>query len=628
MTTAPTSVIDRPRQMAWLDWIKAIAIVWIFINHLAERIFGFPYIANPNANWPSLAERVDQLRPLAGSGIWDVPLNLFRYVGWFGDQGVQLFLIASGFGLTWGLLARGEGTLAMGRFFRRRAGRIYPIWWGAHAIFIATWIITGWGISLLDRALLPSLIGLRITPGLFYYFCPAWWFIGLILQLYLVYPLLWNTLRSRGPAWTLLVWGGVALLIRGLGLHFFEGYLDVWQRGGIFITRLPEFVFGMALAAGLHQDRERTDRWLRSPSVIGVAVLAYALALVLSLFRLGMTVAPLLQGASLFVLLYDVWRGRPRTDGGVMPWIARHSYSLYLMHFVFILLLLPQGASTLRVALPGTVLAIVLTVVVALGLERMVAFMWTDAGPLRRVLAPIGLGIVVVGLALGGELLVRRHDPQEVFGWGERASLEPHPSFGWRLAPSKTTRLRWEGYDYTVTANSLGFAGPEYAAERTPGTLRILTVGDAFTSAEGVDTDAAWPRLLESDLDQRLPDRSVEVLNFAITGHGPQQYASVVEHFGPIYQPDLIVVGFFVNEYQDVLATNEDFCSSIGFGRPPRRAGDPWWDGCTWNVSYSFGCSSPAVRSCGDDRVLTATSWATSPPSSGGGRILMRDAPG
>jgi hypothetical protein len=64
------------------------------------------------------------------------------------------------------------------------------------------------------------------------------------------------------------------------------------------------------------------------------------------------------------------------------------------------------------------------------------------------------------------------------------------------------------------------------------------------------------------------------VLNLAITGYGPNQYAAVVEQFTPVYHPDLILIGFFVNEYQDVLWTNEQFQQSIGFGQP---APDGWY---------------------------------------------------
>lgn len=182
----------------------------------------------------------------------------------------------------------------------------------------------------------------------------------------------------------------------------------------------------------------------------------------------------------------------------------------------------------------------------------------------------------VIGLALISEFLVRQLDPQEVNGWGERPALEPDPTFGWKLIPSTETRLRWASYDYLVQSNSLGFPGPEYPEEKSPETLRILVTGDAFSSAEGIDTNQAWPRLLERQLSEQSPDQRIEVLNFAITGYGPNQYASVIQTFAPIYKPDIIIVEFFVNEYQDVLFSNEEFQASIGFGQPTGDSLSTW----------------------------------------------------
>ena len=116
-----------------------------------------------------------------------------------------------------------------------------------------------------------------------------------------------------------------------------------------------------------------------------------------------------------------------------------------------------------------------------------------------------------------------------------------------------------ESYDYSVTANSLSFPGPDCAEEKPPQTLRIITTGDAFTSAEVVDTKQTWPCLLKDELAGRLSSYKVEVLNLAITGYGPRQYTSVAELFALNYKPDLIPIGFFVNEYQDIIMSNADF---------------------------------------------------------------------
>jgi peptidoglycan/LPS O-acetylase OafA/YrhL len=533
------------KRYLWVELIKAFGLIWILVNHVAERLFGAPFIANPNSDWPALSERILQLRPLEGFGIWNIPFNTLRYFGWAGDQGVQLFLIASGFGLTWGLLKRQAGKpLDVRDFYWRRAERIFPLWWGVHILFIGFWFLTGWGLSLRDSETFLSFIGIRITPDTLYYFSPAWWYVGLIIQLYLVYPVLWEGLRKWGGA-KLLFWSSViAFSFRGVGLYVFNEYLDAWARGAIFVTRLPEFVFGICLASWMFSQPEIFAKRLTTPFAWAFSILFYIFGTFLSLTLPGMIFAPFCLGASAFIFLYLLLNKLmpilPRWSLSFGNWFGEHTYSIFLVHNPIISALVPIGtAMPLRVA--GWVLAsFILTLVSALALEWAVSRLLELSGQrvkkigILKSFVQLGLlGVIVLVAFVGAELLVRRYDPQEVMGWGERPSLMPDSNFGWRLIPSQTTHLRWESYDYFVSANSLGFPGPEYSTTKNPDTFRILVTGDAFSSAEGVDTDQAWPRLLEAGLSTKLNGKKVEVLNFAITGYGPNQYEAVIQHFAP-----------------------------------------------------------------------------------------------
>ena len=192
MGTPSPSASAFPR-LDWLDPLKGIALLWILLVHFVEQVFGSPFANNPVEGWPPFDERLSQLAPLSGNGAWDIPLNLLRYVGWAGDAGVTLFLLASGAGLAWGLLARGApASLPARPFWSARFRRIYPVWWAAHGLLLFVGLATGWGLSPGDGALLPSLIGIRATPGTYYYGAPAWWYVGLLVQLYLVFPWLWR----------------------------------------------------------------------------------------------------------------------------------------------------------------------------------------------------------------------------------------------------------------------------------------------------------------------------------------------------------------------------------------------------------------------------------------------------
>lgn len=565
------------QKLVWVEAIKASALVWIFINHVSEQLFGYPLIANPFAGWPPLSERVAQLNPLTGFGAWDIPVNLLRYLGWFGDQGVQLFLIASGFGLTWGLLHRQpDKPINLLPFYKSRTMRLYPLWWGVHILFMLTWFVTGWGLSLFEPATWLSSLGIRLTPELLYYFSPAWWYFWLIVQLYLVFPFLWDALRKWGP-FRLLLWTSlIAFAIRGAGLFVFDSYLDAWARGAIFITRLPEFVFGISLASWMFSQPEATQKRLASPRTTLASLAAYAGGIWLALSLAGMTVAPFLLGVSAFLLLYQVFvkllPRSPRWLTSAAEWTGKHSYSLYLIHHPLILALLSYGAAIALGSFVRVAAAFVLMIVMGLALEWGVDFVQTRLRRLREKLGTPRLILtssLVAGtmilLLLGAELLVRRFDPQEVRGWGERPALEMDSQFGWKLIPSQSTRLRWLSYDYTVEANSVGFPGPDYPEQKPEDVFRILVTGDAFSSAEGVDTGQGWSRLLESRLNEMAVGKKVEVLNFSMTGYGPNQYAEVVKEFAPRFQPDLILVEVFVNDFQDALWTNEDFQYNIGF---------------------------------------------------------------
>jgi peptidoglycan/LPS O-acetylase OafA/YrhL len=555
-------------RLVWIDRLKGVGLIWVFLNHLSERMLGGPLIGNPFPGWPPLEARVRQLAPLTGHGFGDLPLNLFRYIGWSGDNGVGVFLLAAGFGLTWGLL--GSGVRPWSDFYRRRVLRIYPSWLLLHALVFAAGLI---GLFALDANFLLSAIGLRVTSASLYLYVPAWWFITLLLQLYAVFPLLWGALRRWGP-WTFFAASTLlGFFARGVGLAGFEDYLDPWLRGGVFITRLPEFALGMALAAAFRSAPVLIDARLRSWRGVAVAALLFVVGCGLALTWWGMIAAPLALTAGACGLLYPLLARPSGFKRDLLAWTGAHSLSLYLVHhpvIAFVASKEPAVFSAFVIARMG--LALGVTVVAGIAFESVFVVYgaarrrWGTGGLLRR--AALGAAAIYLGL-VGATLLARALDPGEIFGWGERESLEPDDQLGWRLRPDRTTRLRWDGYDYVVTANSLGFPGPEVPRERTPGSRRILVTGDAFTSAEGVDTGQSWPRLLEQRLQARQPDRKIEVLNFGITGYGPNQYATIVERYAPLYRPDLVLVEMYVNESEDVLIPNETFRQGIGFGRPP-----------------------------------------------------------
>jgi peptidoglycan/LPS O-acetylase OafA/YrhL len=534
----------------WLDRIKGLALAWIFINHVAERMLGAPLVSGAS---PMPHEHV--------------LLLLVRLLGWTGDHGVDLFVVASGFGLALGQFAR-PVALTSAEFYRKRLLRVYPMWWVAHGFVLVLAMLGQVRLGPYARVFIASALGFRAHPSTIAYFVPAWWFIGLLLQLYLVFPFLFRLTNRLGPLRVLVAAAVVEVVSRRLG----QGVTIIpwFVYGSTFLTRIGEFAAGISLAAWFtSQDRTVWNRLQRFP-VVATSLLLCLAAFVGDLSWRGPLANTLVVGIAGFVFLQ---RGLQAKGAGILEWIGKHSYALFLTHHWFVLQIIPSTPSQGPTAiLVRSLTALVLSAASALLLEHLTNRFTQAVQALYRKRPIKVLGIVLAWAAacylplLGAQLLMRRWSPTSSSGWGERPSLEPHDQFGWRLIPSKTTRLKWESYDYVVQSNALGFPGPDPSADPVEKVRRVLVVGDAFASAEGVDTDKAFPRLLQHRGNASgAAGRRLEVNNFAITGHGPLQYQAVLAAFVPKLKPDVVLIESFVNDFEDALTSNEDFQAQICF---------------------------------------------------------------
>ena len=123
-------------------------------------------------------------------------------------------------------------------------------------------------------------------------------------------------------------------------------------------------------------------------------------------------------------------------------------------------------------------------------------------------------------------------------------------------------------YDGRWQENALGFRSPYEVTAKDPETARVLALGDSFTWGVGVAKTAdVWPARLEALLTERLAAardarptareiRRVEVLNLGRPGFTTANEAELLRRVGWRFDPDLIVVQFYIN---DALPSGPDF---------------------------------------------------------------------
>lgn len=563
MAAAPGRI--KVSGLEWIDRLKGVAMLWVVLNHIVEQLAGGNFAGDPTGTWPPLAERIRQFQlPVTGLGPLDVPLTALRDGGWLADQAVSIFIILSGFGLTLGLIAsRANAKIDAPQFFGRRLQRIYPYWWGAHILFLPTGYLFASGLSTGDWHFYASFAGLRFLPQTFYYFASSWWYVGVVIQLYVAFPLLWWIMRARGPLVLLALSGTAGFATLAFGHATFHGELvEMWQRGIFAVVRWPEFAFGMVLAQWWAHDPSRGRATFRRPQVRIVALAAYAAAFAASFTLPGMIVAPTVLGIGAIVLLYPLVAAGA-SGRGPLEFVGRHSFTIYLTHQYFVQQFVrPQLAPpAIAVAIVAALLATALATIV---LERGTSFVQRAATrPSGRVaLGALALGIV--GLPIVAELTLRASAFPDTSRFSERVALRPDDAFDWSMIPLRTIRVHGRA-DYRLESNAAGFPAPDFPIRDASSMQRVFVLGDAVSSA-GVDTDATWPRLLEGELARM--HRPTAVANFAVSGYGPNQEALVARAYTPRYRPGVVIVEVYPDDVQDVLTDAATLRKEIGLDSP------------------------------------------------------------
>lgn len=121
-------------------------------------------------------------------------------------------------------------------------------------------------------------------------------------------------------------------------------------------------------------------------------------------------------------------------------------------------------------------------------------------------------------------------------------------------------------HPFTVRAgfvtNSRGFRTKEYSLPKTPGTKRLVVIGDSFSfSSGGIPWSLGWQQRLEERL-AATSDRPVELLSLGVPGVGPLFEQRLWQIEGSRLEADVMLFMFFVgNDFTDHFSADvqEDF---------------------------------------------------------------------
>ncbi|MCC6176824.1 MAG: SGNH/GDSL hydrolase family protein [Chloroflexi bacterium] len=192
------------------------------------------------------------------------------------------------------------------------------------------------------------------------------------------------------------------------------------------------------------------------------------------------------------------------------------------------------------------------------------------AGLLAARLATVILAILVplllleASLRLFGPWLPGNYDTGAYLVRNQELGHFHRPNFdGWIKAKEFTTH---------VQISPLGLRDPRTSYTKPPGTFRILLLGDSFVEAVQVQEWEGIAARLERALNVDST-RPVEIINAGVAAYGTGQELLLLEEEGRKYQPDAVVLLFFVGN--DV--TNNNYRLEL-WDSNLKLALKPYWD--------------------------------------------------
>ncbi len=164
---------------------------------------------------------------------------------------------------------------------------------------------------------------------------------------------------------------------------------------------------------------------------------------------------------------------------------------------------------------------------------------------------------LLAGLLVGallGEVGVRFFDlsprplPALAVGYYE---VSPNRVLKYRFRANTTPEQVESAGDHNgFRINAAGFRDVDHVVPKPDGVTRIIVLGDSVTAGVGVeDVEATFSRRLEGLLNRSKIVGSVEVVNLGVGGYHTLQEVETLRVVGLDYEPDQVVVGFCVNDF-------------------------------------------------------------------------------
>jgi peptidoglycan/LPS O-acetylase OafA/YrhL len=334
-----------------LDMMRGFAACWVIGIHywyfnVLPPFFGYSNFFEYQ-KVVGLATTLPKFFPLPFNSVGNIVFDLLNIFFMLGYQGVHIFFILSGFGLTYSKILKPDESWSI--FMRKKFFRLYPTYW---ILLAVSWIIP------------------RLRSDLFFGYFDWWsfwrsfiildkaipfsWFMFPLIQFYLCFFLLFKFLQKFSikqfilNSFLIKITYTFLVLILGFNV-FFPIIGEFGYPGYLAISRLFEFCLGMAMAKVYASNPTLLINYLTKPATIALAIIFEILGIMASfkffneikflgvVLPLGLSFYDAFIGFGLFVIVFNFCRiliNFSDLTARFLTGISPISYELYLTQFI------------------------------------------------------------------------------------------------------------------------------------------------------------------------------------------------------------------------------------------------------------------------------------------------------
>ena len=348
-----------------LDYVRGLAIIHIILYHYFLEWFHGSFLIVPDG----VMANISRLETFHDGGVLGFAKNAFGFLWGYGFFSVNLFLLLSGFVMTYSAL-KGEKKAVVpevpvvATFMDRVKGLMLFYWKKIKRIVIPLYIsiLIGIGFLYLRNVLFPQfaaapvyglidILKLIFVPFFVYdipflqKFNGDLWFITLILQLYILFPLLYRGLKKL-EMWKFL---GVTFVLTVAYRYVATYFLSTTPMGVIypshnsyllfsfFLPRLFEFTLGMALAYAYMRRNDVIEKMVGFGGFLAGVALSM-LGFGFDMYQWGWPYSDLTVAMGLFLVFLNLgsWFAHLDWTKRAMTFLSDSSYENFLIHHYYL----------------------------------------------------------------------------------------------------------------------------------------------------------------------------------------------------------------------------------------------------------------------------------------------------